>query len=268
MDSISSEWIKTAWILLSVRNPYATIHRDLAVVTGFCNEVCRNITDRQYHCHDSNAYLAGHRNFSNDFAQPSNASARLPTDDVGTMTLGNLWFLADEADQRAAQAYHDLTTDHEPTLEISHHRQVSRNRFRTLAGRIRDTGAPYGAHTIVYRPSGELLLCRHEGVGLWVLPGGEVDSGESFRTAAERELTEEAGVEARYEGLAIVTRVEVQCDEHATWGVLPIFAATAETTRTTISDPDDEISAAEWFAELPEDTRDREDLLAWRERAL
>jgi hypothetical protein len=50
--------------------------------------------------------------------------------------------------------------------------------------------------------------------------------------------------------------------------VLPVFAATAETTATTISDPDDEISAAEWFADLPADTRDREDLLAWRERVL
>jgi 8-oxo-dGTP diphosphatase len=184
------------------------------------------------------------------------------------MTLSDLWFLADEADQRAAQAYHDLTAESEATLEISHRRRVSRQRFRTLAGRIRETGAPYGAHTIVYRPSGELLLCRHEGVGLWVLPGGGVDAGESFLSAAERELAEEAGVEANYEGLAIAARVEIRCDDHATWGVLPIFAAAAETTETTIADPDDEIAAAEWFAELPEDTRDREDLLAWRERAL
>ncbi|EMA38082.1 NUDIX hydrolase, partial [Halococcus hamelinensis] len=108
----------------------------------------------------------------------------------------------------------------------------------------------------------------HEGVGLWVLPGGGVDPGESFRETAERELAEEAGVEARYEGLALTTRVEVRCDDHATWGVLPIFAAAAETTDPTVSDPDEEISAAEWFADLPADTRDRQDLLAWREHAL
>lgn len=184
------------------------------------------------------------------------------------MTLSDLWFLADEADQRAAQAYHDLTANREATLECTYHRRVSRTRFRTLAGRIRETGTPYGAHTVVYRPSGELLLCRHEGVGLWVLPGGEVDSGESFRAAAERELSEEAGIEATYEGLAIATRVEVRCDDYATWGVMPVFAAVAESTETAIADPDDEISAAEWFTELPDDTRDREDLLAWREKAL
>lgn len=183
-------------------------------------------------------------------------------------TLGDLWFLADEADQRAAQAYHALTTDYDATLERSHHQRVSRERFRTLAERIRATGAPYGAHTIVYRSSGELLLCRHEGAGLWVLPGGGIDSGESFRETAERELAEEAGIEAQYEGLAIATRVEVRCDDHRTWGVLPVFAAAAETTEPSIADPDDEISAAEWFADLPPDTRDREDLIAWREHAL
>lgn len=184
------------------------------------------------------------------------------------MTLDDLWFLADEADQCAERAYHDLTAERDPTLELDHHRHVSRERFRTLARRIRETGTPYGAHTIVYRSAGELLLCRHEGVGLWVLPGGEVDAGESFREAAERELTEEAGVEASYKGLAIAARIEIRCGQHATWGVLPVFAAAAETTETEVSDPDDEISAARWFEELPEDTRDREDLLAWRERAL
>ena len=184
------------------------------------------------------------------------------------MTLDDLWFLAEAADQRAAQAYHDLTRARDPTLETDRQRRVSRERFRTLARRIRDTGTPYGAHTIVHRPSGELLLCRHEGVGLWVLPGGEVDAGESLRETAVRELDEEAGVEATYEGLGIVTRVEIRCGEHMTWGVLPIFAAAAETVETDVTDPDGEISAARWFAELPADTRDREDLLSWRERAL
>ncbi|EMA44711.1 NUDIX domain-containing protein [Halococcus saccharolyticus] len=185
------------------------------------------------------------------------------------MTLDELWFLADEADQRAARAYHDLLDGREPTMETTHHRRVSRGRFRTLAERIRETGAPYGAHTIVYRPSGELLLCRHDGVGLWVLPGGEIDGNEGFRAAAERELAEEAGIEANYDGLAIAARIEVRCDDHATWGVMPVFAAAAETTTTTmVADPDDEISAAEWFDNLPDDTRDREDLVAWRERVL
>jgi 8-oxo-dGTP diphosphatase len=183
-------------------------------------------------------------------------------------TFDDLWFLADEADQRAAQAYHALTAEREPTIERGRIEHVSRRRFRVLAERIRESGAPYGAHTIVHRPAGELLLCRHEGVDMWVLPGGEPESGESFRETAARELGKKTGIEAHYEGLAIATRIEIRCDDNATWGVLPVFAAEAETTDLEVNDPDGEISAAGWFDELPADTRDREDLLDWRERTL
>lgn len=180
------------------------------------------------------------------------------------MTLDDLWFLADQAAQRAEQAYHRLHDRYSDPMEFERTRRVSRYRFRTLAERIRSTGAPYGAHTIVYRPSGELLLVRHEGVNLWVLPGGELDPGESFRDAASRELAEEAGVDVEYEGLAILTRVEVCHETYSTWGVIPVFVAQAKTTEPEVCDPDEEISEARWFADLPEDTRDRDDLLAWR----
>ncbi|PSP54470.1 NUDIX hydrolase [Halobacteriales archaeon QS_1_67_19] len=183
--------------------------------------------------------------------------------------VDDLWYLATEADQRAEQAYHRLTDAHEDLLEQTHSRRVSRSRFRTLAERIRETGAPYGAHSIVYRPSGELLLVWHDGVEMWVVPGGEPDAGESFRAAAERELAEEAGIEATYDGLAMIVRVEVRSGDHSTWGVLPLFEARSVGDETpTADDPDGEVTAAAWFAELPENTRDREDLLAWREYAL
>lgn len=183
-------------------------------------------------------------------------------------TIDRLWFQADEASQRAEQAYQRLRRRHDGFLDRERERYVSRARFRTLVDRIEDSGAPYGAHTIVYRPSGELLLVRHEGVDLWVLPGGEVNDGEEFERAAVRELAEEAGVDADYEGLGILTRVSIACGEYETWGVVPVFAARALTTETRVNDPDGEISAARWFSELPPDTRDREDLLAWRDRAL
>lgn len=184
--------------------------------------------------------------------------------------LGDLWYLADEATQQAEQAYHRLRERHGSFMERSRSQRVSRRRFRTLAGRVKRTGAPFGAHSIVYRPrgSGELLLVRHEGVDRWVLPGGEVDGAESYRETAERELTEEAGVTADYEGLAMANRMEIRCESHRTWGVLPVYAARARSFEPSIDDPDGEISRAAWFAfdDLPADTRDRGDLLAWRER--
>ncbi|WP_336135751.1 NUDIX domain-containing protein [Natronomonas amylolytica] len=178
--------------------------------------------------------------------------------------VDGLWYLADEATQRAEQAYHRTTDAHGGgRLERTYRKRVSRGRFRTLAERIQRCGAPYGAHTLVYRPSGELLVVRHEGVNMWVLPGGGVDGSESFREAAERELAEEAGIDASYEGLAMLNRVEISCGAHDTWGVLPVFCAVAETTTPSVEDPDDEISKARWFEpeDLPEDTRDREDLI-------
>lgn len=184
------------------------------------------------------------------------------------MTVDDLWFLADEATQRAEQAYHRLRERHSGFLRRTHTRYVGRRRFRTLARRVKSTGAPYGAQTLVHRDTDEILLVRHEGVDLWVLPGGELLDEETYREAAERELAEEAGVSADYRGLAMANRIDIECDDHSTWGVLPVFEAAATELDLSVRDPDDEISAAEWFSvsNLPEDTRDRDDILAWHDR--
>jgi 8-oxo-dGTP diphosphatase len=183
------------------------------------------------------------------------------------VTLDDLWFLADRAGQEAAQAYHRLTDRYDP-IELERVDRVSRPRFRTLAERIDRWGAPYGSHTAVHQGGEQLLLVRHDAVGQWVLPGGCPDGDESLRAAARRELAEEAGVPADYDGLAMVTRVEVRHGSYATWGVLPVFEARAGAVDPTVDDPDGEISAARWFPldALPEDTRDRADLLEWRDR--
>jgi ADP-ribose pyrophosphatase YjhB (NUDIX family) len=180
--------------------------------------------------------------------------------------VDDLWFLATQARQRAEQVYHELERRHDGYVEYTTTRRVSRERFRTVATRIEDCGLPYGSHTLAHRPGGRLALVRHEAVGMWVLPGGEVHDDEEFRDGARRELREEAGIEATYEGLGILGRVQFRCDDHRTWGVLPIYAARATETDLSVEDPDDEISEAKWFDELPPDTRDRDVLEEWRER--
>lgn len=181
-------------------------------------------------------------------------------------TVDDLWYLGDGARQRAEQTFHDVTNRHDGYLEFTRHRRVSRSHFRTLAQRIKENGLPYGAHTVVSRDSGELLLVRHDDVDMWVLPGGEVDPDESFLEAARRELGEEAGIGATYEGLGLLAQVEFQCDDHHTWGVLPIYQASAMDTELSIADPDGEIIDAKWFDELPEDARDRDQLRRWRRK--
>lgn len=181
-------------------------------------------------------------------------------------TVNELWFKSSQANQQAEQAYHRLLDRYNPSIELETDTIVSRRRFQVLLDRLRACGAPYGAHTIVYRPDRSILLVRHEGVDQWVLPGGEIVGNENFREAAERELREEAGIIADYEGLAILSRVTIKTNGYDTWGVIPTFAASARSVVTKINDPDGEISAAKWFNDLPVDTRDREQLRTWREQ--
>ena len=184
------------------------------------------------------------------------------------MPVDELWYHADRAARRAEEAYHRLLETHEEFITHEEHRSVSRRRFRTLTDRVERSGAPFGAHTLVYNSDAEILLVRHDGVDLWVLPGGEVHEDETFREAAERELEEEAGIDADYQGLAMLTRVEFSWEDHHAWGVLPIFEATASDPNPSATDPEDEISAADWFDDLPRDTRDRGRIRHWREEQL
>lgn len=178
-------------------------------------------------------------------------------------TVDRLWYLADEAEQVAEQTYHRLLDRHDGVTEFDKTRWVSRRRFRTIVERIGDNGLPYGAHSIVTREDGAVLVVRHAGVDKWVLPGGEVGDGESFEGAAARELREEAGIEASFDGLALLGRVEFHGDDHRAWGTLPIYRARAETTDLTVDDPDGEIVDARWVDSFPEDTRDRSVLRSW-----
>jgi len=183
-------------------------------------------------------------------------------------TVDDLWYLADEATQQAEQCYHRLTERYDGFREFETTKRVRRERFETVATRIEENGAPYGAHTLTYRSSGELLLVRHEGVDLWVLPGGEADEDEEFREAAARELTEEAGIEGAVEGLGLLGKVTFHSGDYSTWGVLPIFETRprGDPDQLEVADPDEEISQASWFEQLPEDTRDREVLQRWCEQ--
>ena len=65
--------------------------------------------------------------------------------------------------------------------------------------------AVFGAAVVVTDPSGRVLLGRSTR-GMWELPGGRIETGESALAAAVRELTEESGLTAR-EGNAYVLTI-------------------------------------------------------------
>jgi ADP-ribose pyrophosphatase YjhB (NUDIX family) len=65
------------------------------------------------------------------------------------------------------------------------------------------------ASAAVFRDGAVLLAQRDKGAlaGLWSLPGGHIEPGETARAAALREVAEETGVEAEIDGLVDIHEV-------------------------------------------------------------
>lgn len=76
-------------------------------------------------------------------------------------------------------------------------------------------GIPTGVH-VVFERDGKVLLMRRAGTGffdgLWSLPGGHVEEGESLRDTARREVAEEIGVSLRDEALDVLGVVHRRSD--------------------------------------------------------
>lgn len=72
-------------------------------------------------------------------------------------------------------------------------------RFAEETGKtVRDETIKYTADVVLLNESMQVLLVKRKGepfAGMWALPGGHVDKGETAERAARRELFEETGVD-------------------------------------------------------------------------
>lgn len=101
----------------------------------------------------------------------------------------------------------------------------------------------------IFRGDKVLIVCRARppGRGIYTLPGGVVEAGETLAQAVVREAREETGLAIAPVGLAgyrdIIMRDGVgKIERHF---VVVCFAARSETGETT---PNDEVSDASWRA--------------------
>jgi ADP-ribose pyrophosphatase YjhB (NUDIX family) len=88
------------------------------------------------------------------------------------------------------------------------------------------------AGAAIRNDDGELLLIHHEDYGGWVLPGGVVESGESFGAAAMREAAEESGVDARLVAPLLVFHFVARHDGQSTDNFFVLFEGEARDSET------------------------------------
>lgn len=113
--------------------------------------------------------------------------------ELRVMGLRGLHFSHDEHDRVNYARLLDLSAQLMATLE---HQPVAE--FQTLfhENDWSHIGPAHGAEAAVVR-EGRLLLIQRKDSGLWALPGGLVDVGETLAAAAVRELREETGLAGR-----------------------------------------------------------------------
>lgn len=118
---------------------------------------------------------------------------------------------------------------------------------------MRHAGIPVGVHVLLER-DGRVLLMRRAGTGffdgLYSLPGGHVEEGESLRATAIREMAEELGIVLDEVDLSVVGVVHRRSDTNR---IDFFLAAHRWRGEPKIAEPD-KCDALQWFARdaLPE----------------
>ncbi|MEU0219941.1 NUDIX hydrolase [Streptomyces sp. NPDC006265] len=122
-----------------------------------------------------------------------------------------------------------------------------------------DTETPetisYTADVVALTPDGEVLLIERDWPpyeGAWALPGGHVDSGETSRVAAARELEEETGVRVAADDLRQIGVWDAPGRDPRGRFVTVAYAAVVP-ANTRITAGDDARTARWWpLADLPD----------------
>lgn len=129
-----------------------------------------------------------------------------------------------------------------------------------------DDGLEWGVGALVEHGDRVLLVRQDD---RWLLPGGEVEDGETHDEALIRELHEETGIDVvPGRRLAVVRNVLRHDGEQRSFRFAIHRAAARSPAPSPTEKPgleDEDIEAVGWFDDLPEDTLDRDLLLRLRD---
>jgi ADP-ribose pyrophosphatase YjhB (NUDIX family) len=89
----------------------------------------------------------------------------------------------------------------------------------------------------------QMLMGKRQDNGLFTTPGGHIESGESPKQGALRELKEEAGVEP--EALHFLGSKKVKCEDDK-YRVIHAFCAFGKHRTSSKNDPDEEVKRWQW----------------------
>ncbi|MFI5697418.1 NUDIX domain-containing protein [Kribbella sp. NPDC051586] len=129
-----------------------------------------------------------------------------------------------------------------------------------LAQLRRDVGSRLlllpGAQVLAVDPADRILFQRSRDTGLWELPAGGAEPGDSFRDAAAREFNEETGLVVAPADLipfASLSRADVHTLTYPNGDVVQCFALCFETHHWTgtLRPGTDEVLEAGFFATPP-----------------
>lgn len=130
--------------------------------------------------------------------------------------------------------------------------------FETVSENVR-AGFDHWVGALVRDGEGRIALVQNRWSDGWVLPGGNVESGETLREAVVREVREETGLQVRVERpLEVVEQTFVSEDGDSVRGHFVVFEARAETANLgdDLGVDETEIADAAWFAAVPDSVRD------------
>jgi len=161
--------------------------------------------------------------------------------------------------------FEDLAARDDVTVRRTRH-EVDDDRFASVSATIAD-GFTWAVGAIVTDEDGRVVLVRED--GQWVAPGGKVESGETHEEALVREFREETGLRVSIDDLVAVTEVTFVHDDSTAEFYFAHYTATPRTTALSDEPGRDgeAIEAVRWLETIPDETLDREVVVANRKPA-